>query len=80
MTGDVKRTCRTCVWLTVPPDKAGRRAARKDNVYPCAAPLPDVALPRSVTERFGFNWPPRRTMMSPDRGEDCPAWHGSGRE
>ncbi len=68
-------TCKTCVWLTVKPDKLGRRIVRKDKTYRCSCPLPEVRLPLSVTEHFSFNWPPRRTSMVGDE-KGCPCHEG----
>jgi hypothetical protein len=67
-------SCRTCKWLRVAPDKAGRRIPRKDKCYFCEAPLPEPALPLSVTTYHGWRWPPPRNFMSPDDGEDCPVF------
>lgn len=57
-------TCKTCKWFDVPLDKRGRRIIRKANAYRCTVPTPPrPPLPTSILENFGFNWPPRRTMM-----------------
>lgn len=72
------RTCRECRWLTVAPDRAGRRVVRRGMMYACAAPLPHCPLPHSVTEYFAFNWPPRRTRMAGDGGDGCPTWEVRG--
>ncbi len=69
----MKPTCKTCRWLVISLDKAGRRVVRKDRMYRCAAPLPEVKLPLSVAKYFSFNWPPRRTMVS-GNWENCPCW------
>ncbi len=66
-------TCKTCRLLVVPLDKAGRRVVRKDRMYCCAAPLPEVNLPLNITKHFSFNWPPRRTMVE-GTWENCPCW------
>ncbi len=68
-----KPTCKTCRWLVVPPDKVGRHVVRKDRMYRCAAPLPEVELPLNVTKCFSFIWPLRRTMVA-GTWENCPCW------
>ena len=64
-------TCKTCRWFGAP------RPARieMDQVYPCAAPFPDLnaILPISITR--GFVWPeklPTKSKVSP-RATNCPA-------
>lgn len=70
--------CRTCKYLDVPPDAAGRIVPRKQFTYPCAAPILSaeaIGLPRSVTAGTGsFHWPPAKSHMLPDWGEGCPAY------
>ena len=69
-------TCKSCKWLDVALDKAGRRVVRKQNAYPCLAPDPErPKVPASVEERRGgFPWPPHRIFMCGYMGEDCPCW------
>lgn len=68
-------SCRDCEHLIVEPDRDGTRRVRRDRVYPCVAPVPEVPdLPHSVTRYLSFNWPPRRTWMLPERGESCPSF------
>lgn len=76
-------TCRSCIWLKVAPDKAGRRAPRKDKSYLCEAPVPDVVMPLSITRRYDWRWPPSRNYMAPDEGAGCPTFksiHGQRAE
>lgn len=69
------KDCRTCKHLAVRPDKLGRIVPRKNEVYRCLAPEPDLPpIPLSVSEVYDFKWPPRRTMVTPDHGKDCPVW------
>ena len=67
-------TCRNCRYLDVRPDKDGKRRTRKSNSYRCTAPMPKVKWPDSVTTYHGYHFPPHKTMMSPDQGEDCPTF------
>lgn len=68
-------SCGACEYLSVETDRDGTRRVRRDRTYPCYAPVPEVPdLPHSVTGYLSFNWPPRRTWMSPDGGEDCPSF------
>lgn len=73
---ELPNTCKTCRWLSVKPDRGGRRVVRKLKAYRCVASLPDIALPLSVTDYFTFKWPPLRRMVSGDEGENCPTWKG----
>lgn len=45
-------TCKTCKWLDVKPDKAGRVVVRKDSVYPCVVKFPTPKLPDSITRAY----------------------------
>ncbi len=66
-------TCRTCKWLNVEPNKAGRRVARKDITYPCTVPIEKPRLPDSVRQ-YARHWPPPRSYMGPNDGQDCPCY------
>ena len=69
------RTCRTCRFLNVAPDKAGRIRPQRDGAYQCIAPQPEMPpMPLSITNAYGFNWPPSRTYMLPDQDTECPVW------
>ncbi len=69
--------CKTCRFLDVPLDKAGRRVVRKDSVYRCKGPVPAAPnLPDSVTQAYGFMrtaWVHRQYMPG-DMGTTCPVW------
>lgn len=68
-------TCGTCRYLFMHADRDGVTRVRRDWIYRCDAPVLEISdLPDSVTGAFGFNWPPRRTRMTPDDGIDCPAY------
>ncbi len=60
--------CKTCRFLDVPLDKAGRRVVR-DKSYRCTAPIPEIVTPDSV-ERQGFY----KVRMCGDMGTTCPVW------
>lgn len=68
------RCCKTCAHFAVPLDQTGRRVVRSTNSYRCAAEVPNVVLPDSVTLHVSFNWPPPRSWMSPSDGTTCPTW------
>ncbi len=70
----VKRRCGTCEFLAVPPDKDGKKRVRKNFGYPCVFDISDPTLPASVTDAQGWNWPPHRQYMTPERGENCVTW------
>jgi hypothetical protein len=64
------RCCKTCRWLKVEPDAAGRRVVRKGRAYPCEWPLPEMpALAASL--RVGSHY---RIYMEPGDGGNCPVW------
>ena len=67
-------TCRTCKHLCIEPDKAGRIVVHMPDAWPCDAPATEPILPASITDRYGWHWPPSRTYMSLDRGEGCPSY------
>jgi hypothetical protein len=73
------KTCKTCVWLDVRPDKRGLRVVRKGNVYRCTFAMNLVAwpsLPDSVTTQYSFSLPTevsKRWMQGSD-GTSCPTW------
>lgn len=65
----------TCKFAGVTPDKAGRVIMRKDRVYPCMAPEPDLpTLPACITKAYGFYWPPRRQRVEKNDCDKCPCW------
>ena len=68
------RSCKTCRFLTVPPDARGRIVVRAKNAYECRAIVPMPMLPDSVTRGHGFRWPPSRKYMTGDGGTLCPTW------
>lgn len=58
--------CRTCRFLDVLENKAGKRVARKDMAYRCTVIIPELHLPASVRKpTISKKW------MSPDEGKDC---------
>lgn len=63
-------TCKTCKFLEVEPGK--RVTSRK--AYRCLAPVVLPALPISITESFGWHWPPPRSWVRSDDGADCPTY------
>ena len=67
--------CKTCKWLDVPTDKNGRVTVRAHNAYRCCAPEPERPLiPCSMTEAYGWKWPPPRRYMGGKDGEGCPTY------
>ncbi len=66
-------TCKTCRWLEVPLDKAGKRVVRR-MAYRCFAVVPDIKLPASVTMDYSFHWPLSRVSVWGTDGADCPCW------
>lgn len=73
-----EKKCKTCEFLAVRPDKAGRIVVRSSLVYQCAFPLPEEpVLPECITRNCGYpGWERllHRRWMTGDDGTDCPCW------
>lgn len=69
-------TCRTCVHLDVLPNKDGKIIPRRGQAYVClfAEGFEMPPLPDSITQAYGFKWPPRSTRVEPMDGENCPTY------
>jgi len=65
-------TCATCKFLDVRINKAGQRVVRKDSAYQCLCAVSEPILPASVTTAYGYRWPPPKSYMTGDSGENCP--------
>jgi hypothetical protein len=70
-------TCRKCKWLKVWPNAAGKKIARRGNVYPCMFEPAMPVLPASITQRGGFRWPPDKGYVAPDDGAECPTFESN---
>lgn len=69
------QSCRTCKFLDVAPNAAGKVVARKHEAYRCLAPDPEwPALPDSITRHYGYKPTFHRRYMQPDEGDDCPLY------
>ena len=77
MAKTIERKCKTCRFLKVPPNRAGRRVVRNDAPYLCNFPVPDIApLPDSLTDSpwfRGLDTIKRKSMVG-DEGTSCPTW------
>lgn len=64
--------CRDCKYLDVPPDRDGKRRARKGSAYSCTAPKLEVLPPgvpaSALIEFWRLN---HRRSVAPDEGEGC---------
>lgn len=70
----MNQSCKTCKFLYVPPNKAGKRVVY-DRGYHCAAPAPDApAMPECITSAYEYRWPTSRRSRWPDDGKRCPTW------
>ena len=67
-------TCKTCAWLDVKPNAAGKIVVYKRDAHKCLAPIPEIVLPHSVTKGHGFRWPPSKSYVSAHDGEGCPLY------
>lgn len=67
------KSCKTCRWLDVSPDKRGRRIVRQAVSYECNFPIaPLPPLPESAF--FKDRWPPARSWMEGQDGRSCATW------
>jgi hypothetical protein len=74
----MSKCCKTCEYLVVHLDKAGRRVVRKDFAYRCSfdiwsilAQLPDSSRVSRTTAAA--------SSMCGDQGTECPCWKESVR-
>lgn len=63
--------CRTCKFLNVAPNKAGRIVPQPRKMYECLYVIPK---PTDIPACIRLDWPPNRSWMAPDSGEGCPCW------
>lgn len=70
------KCCKTCRFLDVPLDKAGRRMVRSNHGYGCLWKLPKnhFVLPDSITQAPSYRLGRLRTFMEGDEGTTCPTW------
>lgn len=69
------QSCKTCKYLDVPPNKAGRIVPQKKYAYRCLAPEPPMPiLPTSITGDYYFSWPPHRRSVCINEGTECPVY------
>lgn len=79
-TNVIQQGCRSCRFLDVPNNKAGKRVPRARHVYRCTAITEVPPLPASVVKNYkGERLPPtffeeRKSWMLPDDGQFCPSW------
>lgn len=72
-TSGVKRGA--CAHADIKADKRGRVVMRANTVWPCLCPIPDLpALPMSVTQSYGYRWPPPRRHVDREDCAECPCW------
>lgn len=70
----MSRASTVCEFAEVTPDKSGRLTMRKDVMYSCLFPVPEPVLPASITEFYGFRWPPLRRRICKEDCAGCPCW------
>lgn len=77
------RSCRTCRYLDVPLDKAGRRVARIGHIYQCTFPTPTLPpMPESWTKGnsaqaqrdFEHLYKLNKAYMGATDGASCAVW------
>ncbi len=62
----VKKRCGTCrLW-------AGNR--KSNTAARCNFVAEQPVLPTSITEAYGFHWPPNKSIMERSDGTRCPTW------
>jgi hypothetical protein len=69
-----EQTCKTCKWLDVAPDRAGRRVVRRGYMYRCKFPLPDLSsvLPLSLTGSVSFRFSDNQKSWVEGERAGCP--------
>jgi hypothetical protein len=68
------KSCKSCRFLGVHADARGRITVRAQSAYECLVLVPQPALPASMTQAYGFRWPPAKSYMTGDSGRECPTW------
>lgn len=68
------KSCKTCKWLVVPRDAAGRRYVKQLGAYRCFFPVVAQPLPDSVTKAYGYRAPSPTQYMAPSDGAACPTY------
>lgn len=63
-----------CQFARIEPDKAGRVVMRADAAWPCMFPVEAPVFPASITDAYGYTWPPRRTHVTRESCAACPCW------
>ena len=67
------QSCKTCKFLVVPLNAAGKRQTRYNCVYECKAMIPPQYIPESISRSY-LGAHHNRTMMLPGDGVTCPTW------
>ena len=71
-----EHTCRNCLHLVPGQNKNGKRLVTKNQSYLCAAPIPILLLPDSITKAYGWQeLESYRKRVWADAGQHCPLWH-----
>lgn len=65
------QSCKSCKFLVVPLNAAGRRQTRYDRGYDCRALAIDDVSPDSIVRKGRSSW---RNVMQPGDGVTCPTW------
>ncbi len=63
-----------CRFAAITRNHAGNRIMKKDFLYHCGAPFPDVVLPASATKVSTFKWPPFTEWIGLDDCARCPCY------
>lgn len=61
-------TCAACKFFEPQKTPGGRTRKQPGR---CLVVVDQPALPNCVLKHIGFRWPPGRSYMMPDDGEDC---------
>ena len=67
------QSCKSCKFLVVPLNAAGRRQTRYDRGYECKAMILAQYIPDSISRSYSGAHH-NSTMMLPGDGVTCPTW------
>lgn len=74
MAAPAPQSCRSCRFLELPANKAGKLYVTPGRAYKCTVEIPEPALPDSVKGSVGWRWPPPRSWVEATQGTTCPLW------
>ena len=68
------QSCRSCLFLGLPRNKAGSTYITANRGYSCFAIPPKPVIPDSIRLDYSWRWPPSKSLVQPSDGANCPLW------